>query len=206
MNTPMSHQSHQEAYTGHVRRKIWAILAATLVLALAVPLGTLWHATLIPLRAQACVWPTVPRAGSTAYLVVALPDPTDRTAVAGPWAQVSVSWDMPAMAMDKHPVVAHGSPNRASDTASFAIPLRLDMAGPWWIRVTLRTPGRPAWQSAMQVAVLPPLSGIAPPLETQAPLQVFTGPALCASNAQLHGASALSEVKVGHMWLGPPEE
>jgi hypothetical protein len=139
------------------------------------------------LRAQACVWPSVPRADSVTYLVVALPDATDRTAVAGPWAQVSVSWDMPSMPMGKHPVVAHGSPNGASGAPVFAIPLQLDMAGPWSIRATLRTPGRPAWQSSMRIAVLPPLAGTSPSPETHAPLQVFADPVPCASNAQLQG-------------------
>jgi hypothetical protein len=187
MNTSVPRQSHQEAYTGHVRRQIWAMLAATLTVALAVPLVMLWHSALVPLRAQACVWPTVPRAGSVAYLVVALPDATDRTAIAGPWAQVSVSWDMPAMPMGEHPVVAHGSPNGASGATPFAIPLHLDMAGSWWVRATLRTPGRPAWQSSMRIAVLPPLADASPSSETHAPLQVFADSVPCASNAQLHG-------------------
>src|SRR5579872_5632871 len=159
MHAERSHQERQEVYIGRVRARIWALLAGTLMLALLLPLMILWHAAAMPLRAQACVWPAAPRTDTTNYLIVALTDPTDRTAVDGPWAQVHISWDMTVMAMSEHPVVAHGSPQETGDTASFAIPLRLDMAGPWRIDVTLQTPGRPAWQSAVQVNVLPPIAG-----------------------------------------------
>lgn len=159
MHAERAHQEHQEVYIGRVRARIWALLAGTLMLALLLPLMILWHASAMPLRAQACVWPAAPRTDTATYLIVALNDPADRTAVDGPWAEVHISWDMTVMAMSEHPVVAHGSPQETGDTASFAVPLRLDMAGPWRIDVELQTPGRPAWQSAVQVTVLPPIAG-----------------------------------------------
>ena len=155
-------------YSGRVRRKVWVGLAASMMLALLLPLLILWHTTTVPLRAQACVWPALPRAGANAYLVVALADAADRTAVAGPWAQVRVQRDMTTMAMNEQPTVAQGSSQGNDNAASFAIPLRLEMAGLWRIEVTLQTPGRPAWDSVVQVSVLPSLVGATTLAETDA--------------------------------------
>jgi hypothetical protein len=134
----------------------WALLAGALLLALAAPMATLWRTGASPLHARACLWPSAPHADAPTYLFVALSDAADRTAVQGPWAEVKVSWDMTTMRMGTPPVAVHGPLQQGDRAGLFAIPLRLTMVGPWWIHVTLRTPGRPVWQTALQAFVLNP--------------------------------------------------
>ena len=55
------------------------------------------------------------------------------------------------MPMVTHPVDVHG---HAKDTLAFAIPLTFEMAGTWWIHVSVQTPGRPPWQTQLQTTVL----------------------------------------------------
>lgn len=172
----------QAVYSGRVRRQVWVVLAVTMLLALLLPLLTLWHATTVPLRARACVWPAVPRAGTSAYVVVSMTDPSDRTAVAGPWAQVRVNWEMTTMVMDLRPTVTYGSSQGANDDVSFAIPFQVAMSGPWRIEVTLRTPGRPDWQSVVQVTALPlPIATATP--DHAAVSHQAVGQAPCVSHA-----------------------
>ena len=139
-----------------VRGVYWALLAGALLLALAAPMVTLWRTAASPLHAQACLWPSAPHADALTFLFVALSDTADRTAVQGPWAEVLVNWDMTTMRMGTRPVVVHGPPEQVDHAGLFAIPLRLTMVGTWWIHITLRTPGRPVWQTALQALVLNP--------------------------------------------------
>jgi len=148
---------------GRVRGGFWAVLVGALLVAISLPAVNLRHAAVSPIKARACIWPTSPRVGAPAQLVVVLADATDRAAVQGPWARVAVKWDMTTMSMGIRPLVVPGPPRLLDDAGVFTIPLRVDMAGPWWVRVTLRTPGRPVWQSALQFTVLSPLPGTGQP-------------------------------------------
>jgi hypothetical protein len=137
---------------GQVRRVYWVVLAGALLVALAVPGARLWRAASSALTAQACVWPSSPHAGGTAQLIVSVPEPTDRAAVQGPWAHVVAEWDMVTMTMGTQVLTVPGSSHSAG---TFAVPLHLTMAGPWWARITLQTPGRPVWHAQVRFTVLP---------------------------------------------------
>ena len=139
-----------------VRRFVWVLLAAALLIALLAPALTLWHAAQSALAARACVWPAAPSANQPAELRIVLPNGADREAVHGPWAHVTADWDMVTMSMGRQEVATSG--NSGVDGA-FVLPLRLTMAGSWWVQVALRTPGRPEWRAALQVRVLPPSGG-----------------------------------------------
>jgi hypothetical protein len=140
---------------GRVRRVFWALLAASLLLALAVPLTYLWRETSAALVARACVLPSTPRLGAPAQVLVTLPNASDRAAVQGPWARVVAEWDMVTMSMGARRTAVAGPPASAHDPTIFAVPLHLDMAGLWSARITLTTPGRPTWQTAVQFSVAP---------------------------------------------------
>lgn len=74
-----------------IRLGVWFLLIGSLLVALALPLLTLWHAASSPLDARVCLAPQTPE---TVRLVVSVPDATDRDAVTGPWAHLHVVWDM----------------------------------------------------------------------------------------------------------------
>lgn len=142
----------------HVRRRFWVLLAGALLLTLALPLVTLWRDASSPLRVQTCLWPQPSQSNGAVQLFVTLPDASDQAAVAGPWARVVVQWDMVTMAMGtRH----NETPGSTIQSGSFAVPLKLDMAGPWWIDVRLQTPGRPEWHTRLLFNFLS--SGTAPP-------------------------------------------
>lgn len=140
-------------FWGHVRRRFWVLLAGALLLTLALPLGTLWRAAASPLRAQACLWSQPSQSKGAMQLFVTLPDANDRADVDGPWARVVVQWDMVTMPMGTH---HNETPGSAAQAGSFAVPLVLDMAGPWWIDVRLQTPGRPEWHTRLFFNFLSP--------------------------------------------------
>jgi hypothetical protein len=133
-----------------VRRGVWLVLAAALLLALAVPTATLWHASTSALHVQTCVFPAAPRVGQRAWLVVAPADAADRTALEGPWATVVTRWDMVSMSMGTLQRTIAGSTDAHG---AFAVPLELTMPGVWWAQVALSTPGRPQWQQSVHFAV-----------------------------------------------------
>ena len=166
----------QERYAfprlGQVRRRIWLLLAIALLVTLALPLLTLWRAASSPLQARVCLWPPLPQAKEPIQVVVILPDATDQDAVAGSWAHLQVAWDMATMPMGIHPIIVGGDQSHAG---AFSIPLHMDMAGPWWVDLTLQTPGRPNWHSHFQLMVAPPEAG-ATRLQTQPSSEV---PAPC---------------------------
>lgn len=158
-------------FMGHVRRRFWVLLVGALVLTLALPLVTLWRDAASPLRAQACLWPQSSQSRGAVQLFVTLPDATDRADVDGPWARVMVQWDMITMPMGtRH----HEEPGSTAQAGSFAVPLVLDMAGPWWIDVRLQTPGRPEWHTRLLFNFLSsgtlPQSSVAASQATPAPL------------------------------------
>jgi hypothetical protein len=163
-----------------VRKGIWGLLAGALLVALALPTATLWHAATSAMAAHAYVWPAVPRANEPAKLIVVLCQNADKSATDGPWAQTQAEWDMVTMAMGTHPVAVPGSPR---NPGVFTIPLQLGMAGVWWAHVTLRAPGRPAWQTQLQFTVLPP--GNAP--ESSAPSPPASPTRACASSERSAG-------------------
>jgi hypothetical protein len=136
---------------GRVRRIYWLVLTATLLVALLLPAVALWHSASSTLQVRACLWPDVPRLGQPAQLLVTPLNATDRTALQGPWAHAVVNRDMLDMPMVTHPVDVHG---HAKDTLAFSIPLTFEMAGKWWIHVSVQTPGRPPWQTQLQTTVL----------------------------------------------------
>lgn len=137
---------------GQVRRIYWVVLAAALVVAMAIPAVTFWHASGAPLRVRAYVSPANPRIGEPIRVVVEPLDSTDATATEGPWAHVVIRWDMMTMTMNRPEVSAPGQPG----SKTLSVTLRPDMAGAWWARVTLQTPGRPAWQTFLRFVVISP--------------------------------------------------
>jgi hypothetical protein len=139
-----------------VRRSIWVLLAAALLIALLAPALTLWHAAQSALAARACVWPATPSVNQPTELRIVLPNGADREAVHGPWARAIADWDMVTMSMGRQEAATSGD---SSANGAFVLPLRLTMAGSWWVQVALRTPGRPEWRAALQVRVLPPGGG-----------------------------------------------
>ena len=86
---------------GGVRRSVWTLLIATVLLALAVPTVTIWHAAHATIDASAFVWPAAPTVGHPAEFCVVVSDPSDRAAVHGPWGQIVAAWDMPTMVMQE---------------------------------------------------------------------------------------------------------
>jgi hypothetical protein len=139
-----------------VRPIVWVVLAAALLLALAAPIATLWHASTLPLQAQVALWPSAPHAGEAARIVVTVADTTDRTATEGPWARIAAEWDMVQMTMGVRQTVVPGA---APSQGTFTVPLCVDMAGLWWVQVSVSTPGRPVWQTRLRFSVLPPAQG-----------------------------------------------
>jgi len=135
---------------GHVRRIVWSFLMVSLLVALALPLLTLWHASVSPLTALVCLWPPTPQVSETVRLVVSVPNAADRDAVAGPWAHLHVAWDMVAMPMNTRPLELAGT---AGQAGTFAVLLQVDMPGSWWVDLTLQTPGRPDWHSRVHFTV-----------------------------------------------------
>lgn len=137
----------------HVRRLYWGLLGASLILALAIPVLLLCHASLTPLAARAYLSPATPRIGQPARLVVVLANPADRTATGGPWAQATVAWDMNAMSMHTRPLSTGGS---ARTPGVFSVPLVATMAGTWVANIAVQTPGRPVWHGLVHFTVMPP--------------------------------------------------
>jgi len=135
---------------GGVRCSVWALLIAAVLLALAVPTMTIWHAAHAAIDANAFVWPAAPTVGHPAELCVVVSDPSDRAAVHGPWGQIVAAWDMPTMAMQEQ---RQAKPGDSTSGGRYAIPLTLQMAGPWRVRVALQTAGRPEWQTSLAVNV-----------------------------------------------------
>ncbi|WIG60429.1 MAG: hypothetical protein OJF49_003177 [Ktedonobacterales bacterium] len=154
-----------------VRRTVWGVLALAVLLALALPVATVWHAASRPLQVHAYLWPSTPHAGQTPQVIIVLTDDADRTATDGPWAEVAAIWDMATMTMGTRSATLPGNAHQAG---AFALPLHVDMAGHWWVRVSVSTPGRPMWQTSLQFTVLPALSATSaatlahPPLERSA--------------------------------------
>jgi hypothetical protein len=143
---------------GGVRRSVWALLIAAVVLALLVPTVTIWRAAHATIAASAFVWPAAPTVGHPAELCVVVSDATDRAAVHGPWGQIVAAWDMPTMRMQQQ---RQAKPGDSASSGSYAIPLTLEMAGSWRVQVALQTPGRPEWQTSLAVVVRdasPPLA------------------------------------------------
>src|SRR5258706_289084 len=150
--TPMAREDMVTRFSfGRVRRIYWLVLTATLLVALLLRAVTLWHSATSTLQVRACLWPDVPRLGQPAQLLVTPLNATDRTALQGPWAHAVVNRDMLDMPMVTHPVDVHG---HAKDALAFSIPLTFEMAGKWWIHVSVQTPGRPPWQTQLQTTVL----------------------------------------------------
>jgi YtkA-like len=135
-----------------VRKAVWLIFCASLVLALAVPFATITHAKWLTLQARATVWPAHPQVGSAAHLIVSLADTTDQAAVGGPWAELTALWTMPEMAMGSQQATMQGA---ANGNGTFVVPLQLTMAGRWSVAVTLQTPGRPTWHGRLIITVSP---------------------------------------------------
>jgi hypothetical protein len=148
MMTPQDHTPL--ARFGQVRWIVWVFLVSSLLVALSLPLLTLWHAASVPITAQVCLWPPTPQARETVRLVVSVPDATDRDAVAGPWAHLHIAWDMVTMPMDTHPLDLAGTEAHAG---TFSVPLQVNMPGFWWVDLTLQTPGRPDWHTRVHFTV-----------------------------------------------------
>jgi len=146
---------------GGVRRSIWLLLAASLLLSLAVPAWRLWHDASSRLVAQVSLVPAAPHVGQPVQLVVTLPDAGDRAAVHGPWAKLAASWDMVTMSMGARRAALAGPSPSSTSARVFAVPLALDMAGLWVAQVSLTTPGRPPWQTSLRFSVLPATASVA---------------------------------------------
>jgi hypothetical protein len=150
--------------TMHVRSAFWAFLVGAVLLSLVIPAQHVWQAASSALQLRTCVWPTNPQVGQTVRLFVVPRTEDDHRAVAGPWTTFVVTRGMTEMAMDTPPVVRGG---QVTDRAALALPLRMDMAGIWWIHLTVQARGRPTWQTNVPLTVLSP--GISPRTEPQAP-------------------------------------
>jgi hypothetical protein len=146
----ISDHTDERLHFGGVRRSVWALLIAAVLLAVLAPTVTIWRAAHAAIAASAYVWPAAPTVGHPAELCVVISDATDRAAVHGPWGQIVAAWDMPTMRMQEQ---RQTQPGDSTTGGTYAIPLALEMAGPWQVRVTLHTPGRPDWQTALSVSV-----------------------------------------------------
>jgi hypothetical protein len=135
-----------------VRGVFWALLVGAVLLALAVPAQSAWRTSLSTLRLRTCIWPTSPQVGQMARLFVVPRSDDDRLAIAGPWTTFVVTRDMQAMPMDARPLVLNG---RVTDQSALTVPLRLEMAGTWWIRLAVYARGRPTWQTDFPLTALP---------------------------------------------------
>jgi hypothetical protein len=135
---------------GQIRWTVWVFLVSSLLVALSLPLLTLWHASSVPITAQVCLWPPTPQVLEPVQLVVSVPDATDQDAVAGPWAHLHVAWDMVTMPMDTQPLDLAGT---AAQAGTFSVPLQVNMPGSWWADLTLQTPGRPDWHTRVHFMV-----------------------------------------------------
>ena len=127
-----------------VRRTVWLLLAGAVLLATLFPTLSLWRASSSALAVRGCLWPAQPTAGEQVRLYIVLDDMTDRAAVDGPWSHVAATWDMADMHMGARKVEMAGS---HGGSGHFALPLRLDMAGSWWVEASLQAPGRPHWHA-----------------------------------------------------------
>ena len=140
---------------GRVRRVFWIGFVATILLALGVPAVTLWRGTATALQVKAYIQPASPRVGEAAHVVLVVPDAADRTDVLNPAAQIAARWDMLNMTMGAREAAL---PGPLGHTDSLILPLHLDMAGLWWVQVAVHVPGRPAWQTRLDVTVQPSIA------------------------------------------------
>ena len=140
---------------GRVRRVFWIGFVATILLALSVPAVTLWRGAATALQVRAYIQPASPRVGDAAHVVLVVPDAADRTDVLNPAAQIAARWDMLNMTMGAREAALPGPPGH---TDSLILPLHLDMAGLWWVQVAVHVPGRPAWQTRLDVTVQPSIA------------------------------------------------
>ncbi len=138
---------------GRVRGVVWGVLALTIVLALAFPVGVYCRLATAALTAQVCVWPSTPRADAPARLLVILAPGRDSADAQTPQAQAQAQVNMLSMAMGAQQALAQGSPN---DNGVFVAPLSLGMAGAWQAQVNLQTPGRPNWRGWLDFTALGP--------------------------------------------------
>ena len=157
-NAPASHTVGRAAgaearQIGRVRGVVWGILALTIVLALAFPVGVYCRLATAALSAQVCVWPSTPRADAPARLLVILAPGRDSADAQTPQAQAQAQLAMLSMAMGAQWARAQGSPN---DNGVFVAPLTLNMAGAWQAQVNLQTPGRPDWRGSLDFTALGP--------------------------------------------------
>jgi hypothetical protein len=135
------------------RALILAGFALALLIALAAPLAQLWHASVTPLDAQACVWPRTPLVGQAAQIVVTLP--SESAHAAGSWTRAVVEWDMVSMQMGiRRATTAPSSAQNAGQRSAIVISLALDMAGAWAAHVLLQAPGRPDWTATLTFTAL----------------------------------------------------
>src|SRR5579862_5334599 len=147
--TPASASGEQ---FGRVRGVFWVLLVLAIMLALAAPVSVYYQEATSALAARACLWPSIPRAGAPARLVIMLPPGRDSADTRGPWAQASAQWDMVAMEMGQRHAAVSGA---SAQNGAFVLPLTLNMAGVWRAQVSLQTPGRPLWRTAIQFATAP---------------------------------------------------
>lgn len=152
MSAEQRETQNQGDHALRVRRGVWAILLAAVLLAVSIPATNLWHASSVALNAHVYLSPAIPRAGEPTQLVIALAGPADRAAVEGPWAKAIARWDMLQMTMGTR---QRAVPGAASKVEMLAIPLCLDMAGSWWAQIVIQAPGRPEWRSSLQFDVQP---------------------------------------------------
>ncbi len=150
---PMTMHDHATLPSlGRVRSVVWIGFVTAVLLALSVPAMTLWRTAATTLNVQAYVQPASPRVGEAVHLVIVVSDVSDRTDIFGPAAQIAAHWDMTNMAMGTREVAL---PGPISHTDAFKLPLHMDMAGQWWVQVEIQAPGRPAWQTRLNITVQP---------------------------------------------------
>lgn len=138
---------------GRVRGAVWGVLALTILLAMAFPVGVYCRLATAALTAHVCVWPSTPRADAPARLLVILAPGRDSADAQTPQAQAQAQVAMLSMTMDAQQALAQGSSN---DNGVFVAPLTLSMAGAWRAQVNLQTPGRPNWRGWLDFTALGP--------------------------------------------------
>lgn len=179
---------------GAPRRAFWGLLISALVVALALPLLTLWRASAVGLEARACIWPAQPRAGASAQILVVLPA-SAASSLQNDAPTVQVEATMPGMAMPTVRVSENTPPQQLRGAATFTAPITVSMPGSWVAQVAVRALGRPVWRDTIAFRAQPggwnnlPLSaqsaGASDPCAASAP--VASGTQGTLSSAQQAG-------------------
>lgn len=139
---------------GAPRRAFWGLLIAAIVVALALPLLTLWRVSAAGLEARACIWPAQLRAGATAQILIVMPA-SAASSVRDGAPNVQIDATMPGMAMPAVEVSDNAPPQRLHGSATFMAPITVSMPGSWVAHITVRALERTVWRDSLTFHVQP---------------------------------------------------